>query len=118
VVLCRQVSSEEDGIFDRNTDSFPRPGTHWFRDWWRPLRTDTGGGPRVMVRFFRLLAEHFPRGADNRYVRDLNWGEYIHFTGGAAGGDVAGLARRAFGWPAGWTVELEQARADFPAIGY
>ena len=104
--------------FDYNGDAFPRRDTHWFRDWWRPLRTDTGGGPRVMVRFFRLLAEHFPRGADTRYARDLTWGEYLHFTSGAAGGDVTDLARRAFGWPRRWTRELARARAEFPAITY
>ena len=73
-------------MFDRNSDVLPRRDTHWIRDWWRPLRTATGGGPQVMVRFFRLLAEHFPRGADTHYVRDLTWGEYVHFTSGAAGG--------------------------------
>jgi len=104
--------------FDRNADGFPRPGTHWFRDWWRPLRTSTGGGPQVMVRFFRLLAEHFPRGADTHYLRDLSWGEYLHFTSGAAGGDITDLARSAFGWPARWTAEFERARADFPIITY
>ena len=104
--------------FDRNPDSFPRRGTHWFRDWWRPLRAGTGGGPQVMVRFFRLLAEHFPRGADTHYLRDLNWGEYLHFTSGAAGGDVTDLARSAFGWPKRWTHELERARSEFPRITY
>ncbi|HEY3632896.1 MAG TPA: hypothetical protein VGL21_18485 [Jatrophihabitantaceae bacterium] len=104
--------------FDRNSDDFPRRGTHWFRDWWRPLRTGTGDSPQVMVRFFRLLAEHFPRGADTHYVRDLTWGEYLHFTSGAAGGDVTDLARRAFGWPRRWSRELDRARADFPAITY
>ena len=105
-------------VFDRTSDDFPRRDTHWFRDWWRPLRTGTGGGPQVMVRFFRLLAEHFPRGADTHYVRDLTWGEYLHFTSGAAGGDVTDLARRAFGWPRRWTRELARARAEFPAITY
>lgn len=71
-----------------------------------------------MVRFFRLLAEHFPRGADTHYLRDLSWGEYLHFTSGAAGGDVTDLARSAFGWPARWTAEFERARADFPIITY
>ena len=104
--------------FDSNSDAFPRRNTHWFRDWWRPLRADTGGGPQVMVRFFGLLAEHFPRGADTRYVRDLTWGEYIHFTSGAARGDVTDLARRAFGRPRRWTGELARAQAEFPAITY
>ena len=41
-------------MFDRNSDSFPSRDTYWFRDWWRPLRTATGCGPQVMVRFLRL----------------------------------------------------------------
>jgi hypothetical protein len=106
------------GRLDGTTDDYPRSGTHWFRDWWRPLRANTGGGPQVMVRFFQLLAEHFPRGPDRNYARDLNWGEYIHFTSGAAAGDLTDLARSAFGWPARWTAELEEARAAFPAIRY
>jgi hypothetical protein len=91
--------------FDHNCDTFPRRNTHWFRDWWRPLRTDTGGGPRVMVRFFRLLADHFPRSADTRYTRELTWGEYLHFTSGAAGADVTDLARgvRAETHPCSWS---------------
>ena len=71
-----------------------------------------------MVRFFGLLAEHFPRGADTHYLRDLSWGEYLHFTSGAAGGDVTQLARQAFGWTRRWTRELARARAEFPAITY
>jgi hypothetical protein len=39
-------------------DAFPRRDAHWFPGLVRPLRTDTGGGPQVTVRFFRLLAEH------------------------------------------------------------
>jgi hypothetical protein len=34
-------------VFDRNSDAFPRRDTRWFRDWWYPLRTDTGSGPQV-----------------------------------------------------------------------
>lgn len=114
----QQWAAAAAATFDRNADAFPRRGTHWFRDWWRPLRSGTGGGPQFMVRFFRLLAEHFPRGADTHYLRDLNWGEYLHFTSGAAGGDVTDLARHAFGWPTRWTRELEQARAEFALITY
>ena len=65
-----------------------------------------------------ITAVIHPRGADTHYVRDLTWGEYLHFTSGAAGGDVTDLARRAFGWPYRWTWELARARAEFPAITY
>lgn len=97
-------------------DPFPRPGTTWFRDWFHPLWTGAGGA-QVMVRFFGLLAAHFPRSGDS-YRRFLTWREYLHFTSGAAGGDLSGLARSAFGWPTRWTAELDRARADFPAITY
>ncbi len=114
----RQWALDAAMTFDRISDTFPRGNTHWFRDWWRPLRAETGGGPQTMVRFFELLAEHFPRGANTRYLRDLTWGEYVHFTSGAAGGDVCDLARRAFGRPRWWTRELARAQAQFPAITY
>jgi hypothetical protein len=48
----------------------------------------------------------------------MNWGEYIHFTSGAAKGDLTELARRAFGWRSSWTGELERAQNQFPAITY
>ena len=56
-----------------------------------------------MARFFRLLAQHFPRDADGTYTRRMNWGEYIHFTSGAAAADLRSQAARAFGWPREWT---------------
>jgi hypothetical protein len=71
-----------------------------------------------MVRFFRLLAEHFPRDSDGTYTRRMNWGEYIHFTSGAAAADLSGQAAHAFGWPREWTGQLERAREQFPGITY
>ena len=74
--------------FTGNADDFPRRGTRWFRDWFYPLWRDCGQAA-VMDRFFRLLAEHFPRDQDGTYTRRMNWGEYIHFTSGAAAADLA-----------------------------
>ena len=48
----------------------------------------------------------------------MNWGEYIHFTSGAAGADLSRFADRAFGWPREWSDQLEQARAQFPGVTY
>ena len=48
----------------------------------------------------------------------MNWGEYIHFTSGAAGADMSGQAAHAFGWPRQWARQLEHARDRFPAITY
>lgn len=106
-------------LYDRfinGTDTFPRAGTHWFKDWFYPLWRDHGHA-EVMARFFQLLAQHFPKNGD-RYARDMNWGEYVHFTSGAAGTDLKPLAEAAFGWPQERNAELDQARRDFPGITY
>lgn len=94
-----------------------RAGTYWFRDWFHPLWQDAGG-TRVLVRFFDLLAGQFPRDLDGSYRRMLTWGEFLHFSSGAARGDVTPLARRAFGWRPSWDAQLERARDDFPLVAY
>jgi hypothetical protein len=103
--------------FTGNADDFPRRGTRWFRDWFFPLWRECGQAA-VMARFFSLLAAHFPRDADGTYPRRLNWGEYLHFTSGAAGADLSEQAARAFGWPDEWTAQLERAREQFPGVTY
>ena len=106
-------------VFDRFTasnDNFPRENTRWFRDWFYPLWRDHGHA-QVMVNFFRLLELHFPADG-NGNMRDMNWGEYVHFTSGAAGTDLKQLATDAFGWPAEREQEWQQARQDFPQITY
>ena len=74
--------------FTGNADDFPQRGTRWFRDWFYPLWRDCGQA-EVMDRFFRELARHFPRDSGGTYTRRMNWGEYIHFTSGAAAADLA-----------------------------
>jgi hypothetical protein len=71
-----------------------------------------------MARFFRLLAEHFPRDSGGTYTRRMNWGEYIHFTSGAAAADLGTQAARAFGSSRERTSQLERARAQFPGVTY
>ncbi|MGD0558058.1 MAG: hypothetical protein ABSA93_24145 [Streptosporangiaceae bacterium] len=100
-----------------HVSGFPRAGTWWFRDWFYPLWRDCGGSA-VLARFFSLLANYFPQSEDRRYARNMTWGEYIHFTSGAASGDMRGQAARAFGWHPGWDDELDRARQDFPAVRY
>ncbi len=107
------MSEHAQVVFDRFTstsDDFPRPGTRWFRDWFHPLWRDHGGA-QVMVKFFQLLHDHYDSGG-------MNWGEYVHFTSGAAGTDLQGLATTAFGWPDEWQQQLDQARADYPDVTY
>jgi len=114
------MTREAQQVFHRftgNSDDFPRWGTHWFRDWFYPLWRDCGQAA-VMVRFFRLLAEHFPQEPDGTYTRRLNWGEYLHFTSGAAAADLSSQATQAFGRSRARRKELERARAQFPGITY
>jgi hypothetical protein len=103
--------------FTGNSDDFPQPGTRWFRDWFYPLWRECGQAA-VMARFFRQLAHFFPRAEDGTYTRRMNWGEYIHFTSGAAGADLTRQAARAFGWPRERTDQLERARQQFPGVRY
>jgi len=103
--------------FTGNADDFPRRGTRWFRDWFYPLWRECGRA-EVMNRFFRELARHFPRDSGGTYTRRMNWGEYVHFTSGAAAADMSGQAARAFGWPREWAGQLEHAREQFPGITY
>jgi hypothetical protein len=108
--------------FSQQTDDFPRPGTHWFRDFFYPLWRDHGHA-QVMVNFFELLAKHFPKepednGKHQRYTRGMNWGEFIHFMSGAAHKDLKPLGKKAFGWPAEWDDQYKKAREDFPEIKY
>jgi hypothetical protein len=98
------------------TDDFPVPKSHWFRDWFHPIWRDDGGAA-VMTRFFASLAANFPSDGQ-RYTRDLNWGELVHFMSGAAGHDLRPLATTAFGWPAAWDALYAQALVDFPQITY
>jgi hypothetical protein len=114
------MTADAERLFDRFTgtsDDFPRPGTHWFRDWFYPLWRDHGHA-QVMVKFFQLLAEHFPSSADGDYQRDLSFGELVHFMSGAAGTNLKGLATDAFGWPSEREAEFEKARQDFPGVTY
>jgi hypothetical protein len=103
--------------FTSQADSFPRRGTRWFRDWFYPLWRDCGQAA-VMVRFFRLLAGHFPRDQGGTYTRRMNWGEYVHFTSGAAAADLSPQATRAFGRDRHRAAQLERARDQFPGITY
>jgi hypothetical protein len=102
--------------FTSTTDNFPRAGTHWFRDWFYPLWRDHGHA-QVMVKFFKLLATHFPKNGTS-YSRNLNWGEFVHFMSGAAGTDLEAQATMAFGWPPEREAQFTKAKTDFPMITY
>lgn len=99
------------------TDDFPAANTQWFKNWFYPIY-DKYGGNKVLAKFFTLLAAHFPKAADGRYSRDMNWGEFIHFWSGAAGASLKAQATIAFGWPASWETQFNKAKTDFPGITY
>ena len=100
--------------FMNQTDSFPRAGTRWFRDWYYPLWRDHGR-TQLLSRYFQLLAMHFPKNG-TRYSRDLNFGEYVHFMCGAAAFDCKAQATMAFG--SDWEAQYQKARTDFPGVTY
>ncbi len=91
------------------TDDFPRPGTHWFRDWFYPLWSRYGGSD-VMREFYNLIAKYWDEG------KKMNWGEFIHFMCGASQEDLRDLAFAAFGWTGEWETMFYQARTDYPQI--
>ncbi len=102
----------------RNSDDFPRAGTHWFRDWFFPIY-DEHGQTKILDRYFVLLAENFrkkPNGVD--YDGPMNWGEFVHFWSGAAGVNLKEQATTAFGWPPEWEAQFQQARVDYPGVTY
>ena len=111
--------------FTNTRDSFPRANTAWFRDWFYPLWRDRGRA-QVMVRFFGLLAQHFPKNAQDHgqglhqhYTRGMNLGEFVHFMSGAASANLLNQARTAFGVNTNdWETQLNQARITFPQITY
>ncbi|MCW7540852.1 CAP domain-containing protein [Aquabacterium sp. A7-Y] len=95
-------------------DSYPRNDTHWFRDWFAPLWREHGHA-QVMVKFHSLAAKHFPR-EGTRFVREMNWGEYVYFMSAAAGKDLQPRAQSAFGWNAEREAQYRKARSDFPGL--
>ncbi|ATL45895.1 hypothetical protein COR50_01245 [Chitinophaga caeni] len=106
------------------SDNFPRPGTQWFKNWFYPIY-DQYGGATVLNNFFTLLSEHFPQKKHNygmEYTRRMNMGEFVHFWSGAANADLKDLAIAAFGTKdrngGDWTIQLENAKKDFPGITY
>lgn len=94
------------------TSSFPRANTYWFRDWFYPIY-NAYGGTQTLNRYFTLLSQYFPK-SGSAYSRGMNWGEFVHFWSGAAGVNLKPLATAAFGWPANYETEFNQARISFP----
>jgi hypothetical protein len=102
---------------ETQVDNFPRPGTQWFKNWFYPIY-ERHGKAAVLNKYFAVLADNFTKDNDNRFVRDLNFGEFIHFWSGAAGANLKAQATLAFGWPAECEIQFKQAQKDFPNVKY
>ncbi|RYG62859.1 discoidin domain-containing protein [bacterium] len=99
-------------------DSFPRANTRWFRDWFYPIYNQYGGKV-VLNNYFTLVGQNFPTTSNGiDYSRGMNWGEFVHFWSGAAGVNLKPLATTAFGWPAQYETQFQQAKIDFPNVTY
>jgi len=119
VYLNIGVSSDAIRVYNAymsKSDSYPKPNTFWFRDWFYPIYHHYGGS-RVLVKFFQLLALHFPKNGQS-FQRDMNMGEFVHFWSGAAGISLQSMAKEAFGWTKEWAKQYQQACRDFPDLGY
>lgn len=93
-------------------ESFPKPNTHWFRDWFFPIY-DRADSSAALNRYFDLLAQYFPQ-HNGEYTRNLNLGEFVHFWSGAARYDLSAQADTAFGWSKDLEMQFRQAQIDFP----
>lgn len=93
-------------------ESFPKPGTHWFRDWFFPIY-DRADSSAALNRYFDLLAQYFPQ-HNGEYTRNLNLGEFVHFWSGAAQFSLEAQADTAFGWSEDLEMQFKQAQIDFP----
>jgi len=98
-------------------DDFPRSGTQWFKNWFFPIYDRHGQG-KVLNKYFELLALNFPKNRNGRFMRDINFGEFVHFWSGAAGTDLKDTAEKAFGWSPEYELQLRQAQKDFPTLHY
>lgn len=98
----------------KNSDSTtPRTGIFWFRDFYYPIYSQYGGN-KLLADFFVQMAKYLPQ-KNGDYLRDMNWGEFIHFYSIAAGANLKQQATVAFGWSDEWEAQFVKAQADFPA---
>lgn len=114
------MTSDAKRIYDsciNGTDSFPKPGTAWFKNWFYPLWNNYGKS-QALSKYFQLLSQYYPKNSDGSFTRSMNMGEFVHFMSGAAGADLKPLATNAFGWTSEYETEYQKARQDFPLIIY
>lgn len=100
-------------LLKNNDSTSPTTGIYWFRDWYYPIYSQYGGN-KLLGDFFVQMAKYIPQ-KDGFYTREMNWGEYIHFHSIAAGINLKGQAKKAFGWNNEWEFQFVKAQADFPS---
>jgi hypothetical protein len=103
-------------VFDEFQNAEPSPSVYWFRDWFHPLWRDYGQA-QLFVRYLSLLEQYYPA-SDDLWMPPMSYGQYLHFMSGAAGVDLAPLARGALIWRADFDVQIAVAKLQFPDIQY
>ena len=114
------MDREAKGVYRRftgNTDDFPRRADPLVPRLVLPAVAGLRAG-RGHEQVLPRAGQALPVRPGGTYTRRMNWGEYVHFTSGAAAADMSGQAARAFGWPREWAQQLEHAREQFPGITY
>lgn len=111
-----RTSVYNEWMASNHTDTYPVANTHWFRDWFEPIYR-LYGGKKTLANFFNVLAKNFPI-YNQEYARDINYGEFVFFWSAAANFDLKPLATKAFGWPAAWEAQYQQAKLDFPDVTF
>ena len=99
------------------SEDFPNKNTFWLKNWFFPIYNNYGK-TALLTRYFKLLSDHFPQNAKGQYVRDLTFGEFIHFWSAAAKVNLKNQAIVAFGWNDIWQQEWKEAQAMYPNFEY
>jgi len=90
---------------------------YWLRDWWSPIY-DKYGRTALLGRFFKLVAENWPKESGNQYKGTMNVGQFVHFFSGAARTCLKEQAEFALGWEQEDEDSFQKAKEDFPNITY
>lgn len=110
------MTSEADKAYNdymNITDSFPKAGTAWFKNWFYPVYAGHGKS-QVLSEYFRLLSRYYPKNSDGYYTKSMNMGEFVHFMSGAAKADLRAVAENAFGWTTEYENQYQAALKAYP----
>ena len=120
VYLALGLTADAQRVFTRftnQTDSFPRAGTRWFRDWYYPLYRDRGG-VKLLSPLLPAAGPALPEGRSVRQALqpqpELRRIRPLHVRRRPDG--LQGDGRAAFG--NAWDAQYQAARTAFPQITY